>query len=280
MAGVRIVVDSAAELDNDVVQSLGIQVVPWAVQVGSEQLIDSPLLRTREFYERVFRSRQTLATTAPTTAQFTAVLERCAREGGSVVAVLSASTLTRSVDHARRARSAFLGRCDVQIVDSQFISCIQGELAVEAAKAAQLGMDAVEIVRLLNAMIAQSYWAFVVESPEVLLRNGLVENNAEYLGTPAGYKPLLLLEEGVVSPLPRSRRRGEPVERMVEFVGEFSHLRRLWTISAGVHTGAGALHDRLQEVLPEVPYTDHVYGPVVATCLGTTLLGVAAIESA
>ncbi|MFO7698606.1 MAG: DegV family protein [Anaerolineae bacterium] len=280
MASVQIMVDSAADLSSEVIDALGIQVVPWSVQVDGETLYDGPGLRTAEFYRRTLKGRSTLGVTPPTAKQFASVLDSCSRSGGQVVAVLSADSITGVIQIARRARAEFMGRCDVHIVDSHFISCIQGELAVEAAHAAQRGMEAVEIVRQLNAMISRSYWAFTVENPEQLVKNSLVENTPAVLGSPSGYKPLLLLEEGQISPLPRSRRRGEPVDRMVEFVGEFSHVQRLWTVSTGLHPGRQALHERMQEILPTQAYTDHVYGPVVASYFGSTLLGVAAIESA
>lgn len=280
MGSVQIMVDSAADLSSEAIDALGIQVVPWSVQVDGETLVDGPSLRTADYYRRVLKGRTTLSVTPPSAQQFAGMLERCSRVGGQVVAVLSADRITGVVQIARRARAEYMGRCDVHLVDSQFISCVQGELAVEAAQAAQRGMAAVEIVRLLNAMISRSYWAFTVEHSETLVKNGLVENTPAVLGTSSGYKPLLLLEEGAISPLPRSRRRGEPVERMVEFVGEFSHLQRLWTVSTGLHPGRQALHERLQEVLPTQAYTDHIYGPVVASFFGSTLLGVAAIESA
>ncbi len=279
MASVQIIVDSAAELDSQVVEALGIRVVPWTVQLDGETLADGPALRTPDFYRRTLRSRSSLSVTPPTVAQFSAVLERCSRAGGQVIAVLSAGRITRAVENARRARGAFMGRCEVHIVDTQFISCVQGELAVEAAVAAQKGLEAVEIVRQLNAMISRSYWAFVVDNPDALVKHSLVVNNPTYLGSPSGYKPLLLLENGEISPLLRSRRRGEPVERMVEFVSEFAHLQRLWIVSTGLHPGRTALHERLQEALENQPYIDHVYGPVVASYFGTTLLGVAALES-
>jgi DegV family protein with EDD domain len=280
MARVQVLVDSAAELGSETVEALDIQVVPWTVQVDSENMLDSPALRTPEFYHRALRSRSTISVSPPSARQFSAVLDRCSRGGGEVIAVLSASHITRAVEMARRARAEFLGRCDVHIVDSQFLSCVQGELAIEAAQAAQAGMDAVEIVRHLNAMISRSYWAFTVENADQLVSSSLVENSPAVLGTPAGYKPLLLLEDGVITPMARSRRRGEPVDRMVEFVGEFSHLQRLWTLSTGLHPVRQTLHERMQELLPQQPYTDHTYGPVVASYFGFTLLGVAALESA
>ncbi|NLT72942.1 MAG: DegV family EDD domain-containing protein [Chloroflexi bacterium] len=279
MANVQILVDSAADLSAEATEALGIHVVPWSVHVDGEHFLDNPAFRSAEYYRRTARSRATLDVYPPSAQQFAAVLDRCVRMGGQVVAVLSAERITQAVQIARRVRAEYMGRCDVHIVDSQFVSCVQGQMAMEAAQQAQAGMDAVEIVRHLNAMIARSYWAFTVESGEQLVRHSLVENTASVLGSPTGYRPLLLLEEGIISPLQRSRRRGEPVERLVEFVMEFSRLDRLWIVSTGLHPGRQALEDRMKELAPGQAFIDHVYGPVVASYFGPTLLGVAAIES-
>jgi DegV family protein with EDD domain len=279
MAKVQIVVDSAADLDDDVVESLGIQVVPWTVQLDGETLTDSPALRTPEFYQRAFAPQTMFSVAPPAVRQFSEALERCTRISGQVVAILSSDRITRAVQIARRARGEFMGRCDVQILDSQFISCVQGELAIEAAQAAQAQMEAVEIVRHINALISHSYWAFIVDNVDRLVRHSLVIDTPEVVGAPSGYRPLLLLEQGEIAPLARSRRRGEPIERMVEFVGEFSRLRRVWTVSNGMHTGLESLQTQMNEVLPDQPYRDHIYGPVVASYFGPSVLGVAAMES-
>jgi len=280
MTGVQIVVDSAADLDADAIEALGIRVVPWSVQIDGTTLPDGPALRTAEFYHRAFRVRQSITVTPPAVHQFSNVLEECSRTGSEVIAILSASRITRAMDMARRARAEYMGRCDVHLVDSQFISCLQGAMAIEAAQEAQAGLDAVEILRHINGMMSRSYWAFTVETPDQLLKHSLVENTPTVLGTPTGYRPLLLLEEGEITPLVRSRRRGEPVERLVEFAAEFLHLQQLWLVSTGLHPGLQTLHERMAEMLPEQPYTDHIYGPVVASYFGPTLLGVAALESA
>jgi DegV family protein with EDD domain len=280
MANAQIIVDSAADLDTETVQALDIHVVPWTVHLDGEAIPDSPDLHTPEFYRRAFRPRTTFSVSPPTVRQYAEVLERCTRVSSQMILILSSDTITRASQIARRSRTDFMGRCDVHLVDSRFISCIQGEIAAEAARAAQTGLEAVEIIRQINAMIARSYLAFGVDSPDNLVRHSLVVNTPAVLGTPAGYRPLLLLEEGQIAPLARSRRRGEPVERMVEFVGEFPRLRRLWTVSTGLNPGREQLHALMQELLPDRAYTDHIYGPVVASYFGPTLLGVAAIESA
>ena len=44
------------------------------------------------------------------------------------------------------------------------------------------------------------------------------------------------------------------------FAAEFLHLQQLWLVSTGLHL-VWALHERMAEMLPEQPYTDHIYGP-------------------
>ncbi len=276
MSNVRIVTDSIAELSPEVLEALEITVVPWQVQLDGDTVVDTPDLRTPDFYQR--NSSPPIAI-PPTAAEFAETFGRCARASGEIVVVLSSSRITRSLELARQARGEFVGRCQIHLIDSGFISCPLGALVVEAARAARADAGAAEIVRYINGLIARTYFAFYAESPDQMLHHGLVQNSPEVLGTPSGYKPLLLMEEGKIAPLPRSRKRGEPIERIVEFVGEFGPLENLWTVSTGLHPGLELLHTLLSEEHPDHTYEDHIYGPVVASYLGSSLLGVAAIEA-
>jgi DegV family protein with EDD domain len=277
MSNVRIVTDSTAELPAEVIEALEIAVVPWRIQLDGETLIDTPAIRTPDFYRR--RSRILPSAVPPTARQFADVFDRCSRTTHEIVAVLPSSRLTLSVQVARQARAEFVGRCDVQLVDSRFISCALGALVVEAARAARAQTGAAEIVRYVNGLIARTYFAFHAESPEQMLHHNLIENSPVALGSPSGYRPLLLLEQGEIAPLPRSRKRGDPIERMVEFVSEFGPLEHLWTVSTGLHPGLELLQTRLSEDLPDKLFENHIYGPVMASYLGNSVLGVAAIEA-
>lgn len=277
MSNVRVITDSSAELSADTIEALEITVVPWQIQMDGETLIDSPTLRTPEFFRR--KSRAPLFAAPPTARQFADVFDRCARTTDETVVVLPSSRITLSAQRARQARTEFIGRCDVQIVDSQFVSCPLGALVIEAARAARAQLSATEIVRHVNGLIARTYFAFFTDAPDRLLQNGLVQNTPAMLGSPSGYKPLLLLEQGEISPLQRSRRRGDPIERMIEFVSEFGMLEHLWTVSTGLHPGLEQLKTRLAQDLPDKIFEDHIYGPVMASCFGSAILGVAAVEA-
>ena len=50
--GVAIVTDSACDLPDDVVDSLGITVVPLMIRFGDEELVDREQLSVAEFWRR------------------------------------------------------------------------------------------------------------------------------------------------------------------------------------------------------------------------------------
>ncbi len=277
MSNVRIVTDSSAELPEDIVEALEITVVPWRLQADGQELIDTPALRTPEFHRKYARALPVAV--PPTTRQFADVFGRCARTSPEIIAVLPSSKISRSLQNARQARAEFIGRCDIQLLDSQFLSCALGALVTEAARAARAQTSAAEIVRYVNGLIARTYFAFYTESPAQMLRHSLIENSPAALGSPSGYRPLLLLEQGEITPLPRSRKRGDPIERLVEFVGEFGPLEHLWTVSTGLHPGLETLQTLLKEELPDKLFENHIYGPVTACYLGNSILGIAAVEA-
>lgn len=278
MGQVRIVTDSTAELSQDVIDTLGITVVPWRVQFGSEVLIDGPNLRTADFYREMVKRRRTPVALAPSTQQFAETYSRLARETDEIVSIHSPSDLGKALQAARLGRMELLGRCNVTVLDSQFTSCALGLLVKEGARAAQAGLSGADVTRIVNGAIPRTYFTFYVEAIDHLMRHGLLRESRERIGISAGYKPLLLLEEGQIVSLQRSRRRGEPTERLVEFISEFRGLQDLYLLHTGLTPGVQELQALMAESLPQFSYQEHIYGPVLASLIGPTAFGFATIE--
>ncbi len=179
---------------------------------------------------------------------------------------------------ASQARLGMLGRCDIHVVDSQFISRALGLLVIEAARAAQRGMSGAEVARLVHGMVSHTYLAFYVETMEYLRRSGLVAGSRDLLGGSGGFKPLLLLEEGEVVAMQRSRNRGTPVERLVEFITEFEGLQSAAILHTGLGNGFDEIRSQLAELNPKLVVEEHIYGPVWASLVGPMALGAVVFE--
>ena len=280
MAQVKIVTDSAAELPQDVIDALEISVVPWRVQLGPETLIDGPMLRTEDFYRDLVKRRRNPTALAPTAQQFAEVYSRLARETDEVVSIHGPAELGKALQAACQGRLGLLGRCEVAVLDAQFTSRALGILVAEGARAAQAGFKAADVIRMVNGAIPRTYFTFYVEAIDHLMRQGLLRESREQMGISVGYKPLLLLEEGQIVSLQRSRRRGEPSERLLEFISEFRDLQELYLLHTGLAPGVHDLKALLAEAAPQISYTEHIYGSVLAALIGPAAIGFAAFESA
>jgi DegV family protein with EDD domain len=279
MANARIVTDSSCELPPDISDQLQITVLPWRVRVGAQMHGDSAALRTAEHYREMIDGKLLPSAAPPTAAEFGRVFEALTSETDQIIVVAPSAKLARIVAAAQQARQAFLGRCVIQVLDSTFIGRTMGILVEQAALLAQQGATANEIVRQTSGLIPRSYLAIYTDSLTTMAQKGLVDDRDEEVrGTPS-YRPLLLVEDGQVVPLQRSRKRGAPSERIIEFIGEFRSLSQLYYL----HNGQSSLMDEIKaamaEARPDQPYQEHIYGPVFASLMGVRAFGVAAFEA-
>jgi fatty acid-binding protein DegV len=96
-----------------------------------------------------------------------------------------------------------------------------------------------------------------------------------------GIKPFLSLEEGEMVPMEKVRTRPQAVEKMVEFVLEFSDIQQMGLIHSGPRPTdeTRALLEQLSQAFPEREWPVLTYGPALATYLGPDAMGVIVCES-
>jgi len=272
MANVKIVTDSSADLAPEVAEALGITVVPWRLRVGAETLTDAPSLRAPAYLQDLARRRVMPVAQAPTAADLRAAYSSLCGETDEILSIHPSSELAPLMRTANQARTNFLGRCHVQVINGQFISRALGLVVEEAARAAQQGMPAPDLVRLVHALIPDHYMALHLENREHLTQLGLYREDATVLPEGAA-RPLLLIEQGAFTPLIRSRNRGTAAERLTEFVAEFDTRREVVLLHAGAPGPVKAFAEQLALVLPEQAFAEHIFGPVFYSYVGPHALG-------
>jgi DegV family protein with EDD domain len=280
MAKVRVVTDSAAELAPEVAESLGVTVVPMNVRFGDEELRDGADLALSDFYRRLERSRVMPVTTPPSFRAFQDVYARLGQSTDQIISIHVSSRLSRSYHVATAAAEAFLGRCQVAVMDSESISVGQGTLVRAAAEAANRGMPLDTIVRLIRGMIPHVYLVFFVEALEYLEREGRIGKAQALLGSMLNIKPILIVEEGDIIPLEKVRTRPRAIDKLFEFVAEFAQIQEVAILQVGSDQEAAELVERLKLVFPDREFPVLSYGPVLASHIGPGTMGVIVYEGA
>jgi len=277
---VYVVTDGDAHLDPQLTRQLNITVVPLSVQVGEEVYLDRYGERNEELLARMARERMRPSITGPGPGDFRQVYEQLTRSTDSILSIHTSAQLSQVFDSARVAAEAFLGRCDIIVMDSESTSQGLGILAREAAKMAQEGLDLGEIVRHVRGMIPRIYVVMFTDSLDYLERSRRISKSQCILGTMLDIKPFLSIEEGEIIPMEKVRSRDKGLDKLVEFAGEFTAIEEMIILQNTPYPTDETLQlrERLESFFPDKSFSVLVYGPILASHVGPDGLGLVTYE--
>jgi DegV family protein with EDD domain len=173
-----------------------------------------------------------------------------------------------------------MGRCQITVVDSLTTSLGLGILATEAAQAAAEGQSLEEIEFLIRGMIPRVYIVFLAETLRYLERAGRIGQAQAMLGAMLDIKPFLAIEDGEIIPLEKVRDSEGAVDKLFEFVGEFSKIEQMAIMQSTPEPieETKMLIERLEMIFPKIKPPILVYSPVLACHIGPNGLGVIVYE--
>lgn len=281
---VRIVTDSGAQFTNPVfLQQHAVTIVPNHIRIGSIEYLEGVDLSAEEALRLMLRDPGVMpAVVSPSEAEFVAVYNRLAAEADAIVSIHPSRSLYTSWANATAAAQQAARHCQIVVIDSQALAAGLGMLVRVAADAAaqQLSLD--EIVKVVRGAIERVYTVFYVESISSLLHNRLISASHAVLGTLLGVKPFLTLENGCLTPIEKVRSRMQAVERLVEFVTEFTDIEDFVILQSKPHAvePTRIMQERLALEFPGRAFPHAVYPPSLAALVGIDALGVFILEEA
>lgn len=278
MPPVKIITDSTADISPELATALGITVLPLTIQLGNKSYREGIDLNAKEFFTKLAHTSATPVVNAPPVAQFEQTLDELMKQTDEIVAIVNSSKLTRTFHHAQRAASPLMGRAKIRIIDSQLISTGLGMVVIGAARAAAAGADVEEVVRLTRGLIPRTYIAAFADTLEYLERSGRIRKAQAILGTMLNIKPLLILEEGEIVVLEKVRTRTKAVEKLVEFIIEFTHIEKMDVLHSTTPEDVALLIEQVNLQLPNLDLKVELYGPSLGAFLGPGALGVVVYE--
>jgi len=278
---VYVVTDSAAHFaDPGFIDKSGIMVVPLTIKFGSESFTDKVDLSIDEFFARLTEGKHHPFYRAPSADEFRSVYGNILRSTDQILSIHMSSRLGKVVSHARAAAADYLGRSKIAVVDSCTTSVGLSILVEEAARAAREGQPLDQIVRTMRGMIPHIYTVFFTHSLDCLEHSGRIGTSQAILGTMLGIKPFLNIEDGQIIPIEKVRTRERAIDKLVEFVSEFTHIERV-TVLYGADTleeDTQLLLERLALNCPQYTYPVLRYGPALGCDIGPDGLGIVVYE--
>jgi DegV family protein with EDD domain len=282
MARVRIITDSTAYLDPELITRHNITVLPIEVDFAGEKYFIGPENGSEHLFHRMGDGpAQSVRATIPARV-FQRSYSLLNQETEEILVILSSAQLSDICHQARAATRVFLGRCRIVVLDSMSTSWGLGLVVKAAARAADEGYPMDEIVRLVRGMLPHIYLVFFLERLDYLELGGRIGPAQALLGTMLNIKPLLLVEDGDIISLEKVRTRLLAIEKLADFVAEFAMVQQVVLLKSRLENGLNSLVDELHEhlslALPGRQFPVLDYDPILACHLGPEALGIAVYE--
>jgi DegV family protein with EDD domain len=270
---VRVVTDSACDLPQEIVDELGIDIVPLTIRFGAEEFVDREELGTDEFWAKLRASDVLPETAAPSAGSFETHFRAIVGDGASgIVCVNLSSRLSATMQAAQVAAGAVRSECPVEVIDSLTCSMGLGTLCISAARLAEKGAPLAEIVAEVREQVARTRLYGTLDTLEYLKKGGRIGNARALLGSMLSIKPVIEVEDGVVEEAGKVRTRSKALRVLADKVRE-----QPVTSLAVLHGQAEDVDEFVDLVADVRPRDDIVVGkvgPVIGTHAGPGVLGV------
>ena len=280
-SAVRIITDSACDLPDSVVQSLGIEVVPLFIRFGDDELVDREQLTTAQFWERCSVESDLPSTAAPSPGRFEDTVRKLQGEGATGVVIINLSgELSGTIAAARLAAETMKTSLDVRVVDSRTVTMGLGAIVVACARAAQAGGTIDDVEALANDLSARCKVWGALDTLENLKKGGRIGGAKAMLASVLSIKPIIEVRDGVVQEGGKQRTRSKALTFLVDKVREASAhpgISQLCVLHADC-SDVDAFVDQLTTVYSGEILVGEI-GAVVGAHAGRGTIGVAFFEN-
>lgn len=221
-----IVTDSTSDLPEEIVEQLGIKVIPLTFELEGKSYLDhhdAGGLGVHEFYERLRKGEKSI-TSLINTGTFIDYLQPILKAGDDILYIAFSSALSGTYNSSLLAIEELLEEYkDSKIIsiDSKSASVGEGLLVYSAAKKKEEGLSIEELQEwILQNMLKVCHW-FTVDDLNHLKRGGRVSALSATVGTALNVKPILHVDnEGHLIPISKVRGRKKSLYALLEHMVE------------------------------------------------------------
>lgn len=252
MPKVVIVADSTVSIPEALLLELNIHTVPYYVHRGAEALRDLATIDRESFYRWLPGAAQLPTTASPGPGDYISIYASLADEGAQqIVSMHMTSKGSGAYQAAMAARgmiAEMLPRLQVEVVDTLTVSMCYGWIAIEAARQALLDRPLAEILARIGRLIPKMHMIMTADTLRYLYMGGRIGRAKHLVGSLLNIKPLIGMEDGIITALGTARSRIGAYRMIAEMVAKAAALGGRLKV-AYVHAAALGDAQRLREMI-------------------------------
>ena len=269
---IKVVTDSSADLPAQLVEELGITVVPLYVRFGEEVYRDRVDISEDEFYQRLLHDPIHPSTTQPTPQDFTNVYQKLSQEADGIISIHISGKLSGTCSSALQGGELVEKGCPIEVIDSQILTMGLGMLAIEAANMARSGKSLPQVVEEVKRIIPSLHLLGLLDTLKYLALGGRIGKAKHLLGSILNVKPVLTLKDGEVMPAGQARTRAKGIDKLFDFVENAKEIQDLAVVYNTTPDDAQSLAERISPIFPKERIRLARLGPVLGVHCGPGIL--------
>jgi DegV family protein with EDD domain len=216
---IKLVADSTCNLPDHLIEKFDIKIAPIAIQFGEETYEEGVDIDRELFYRKIEELGIIPTSSQPSPAWFERYYRQYHEQGHEILVVTVTAKHSGTYDSAMLAKS-MVPEATVEVFDSGSISLGTGWMLLEAARAAEQGVDLASIVMRLEHIRARSYLYLTPETLKFLQMSGRVGQLQGAIASLLNVKPIIYLEDGTLEAGENVRKRSKAIDRLLELLSE------------------------------------------------------------
>lgn len=213
----KIIVDSCGELTDEMKASGCFETASLSIEVAGHHIIDDETFDQADFLKKVAESEECPKSSCPSPERY---MEGYHCEAERVYAVTLSAELSGSYNSAVLGKNLYqeeYGEKDIYVFNSRSASVGETLIAMKIAECEEAGMSFQEVVNTVEAYIASQNTYFVLETLDILKKNGRLKGIKAVVATALNIKPIMgATPEGTIRQLSQARGIKKALAKMVD----------------------------------------------------------------
>ncbi|SKC75545.1 DegV family protein [Maledivibacter halophilus] len=275
--GIKIITDSVADIPKEIVNKLGIKVLPLTVNFEDGSFKDGIDITKEEFYEKLSRCKKLPTTSQISPGDFIEVFRPLVDDGDYIIAILMSSKLSGTYNSAIAAKDYLKGK-NITIIDSKLVTFPQGLLVVEAARMVLKGYGETEIIDKVLYMRENMKCKFIIDDIEYLKKGGRLTPSQALIGKLLNIKPILTMNNGSLIYEDKVRGKKKAIKWVINWIRKNNYNLKETTVGLFHSDNYEFLMDLREEVVKNNDINEIIEsktGAVVGTHAGPGCIAIA-----
>lgn len=275
MEKIKIITDSTADLNKEIIEKYDLEVIPLGVNFGEESYLDGVDIDIHEFLRRIKEGDTFPTTTQINPYRFYEYYKKYIEQGYKIISIHISSKMSGTYGSACMAKD-LLETDDIVVIDSLNVTAGLGLLVIKAAELKEKGYNLYEIEEKTNEIIPHVKSAYAFSSLDNLVKGGRLSKTAGAIGSFFGIKLILEATNGEMAVMDKVRGTKKAIRTVLKELEKMNDKERCILLHIDNHDVLPVLREELSS--RQHSYIECEVGCVVGTHSGPDACGIAYIE--